>query len=258
MLKYQYTSSEKKETIVLLHGFCENSEIFIHQRSALTPFFNVLCIDLPGFGLSSVIKNISITEMADEVKKLLAILKIKKCFLFGHSMGGYVALAFAKKYTEQLKGFGLIHSTAAKDSFERLTKRKQLLNFIKKNGKEIFFKTFFPELFYSKEKNNASINKLIEQAHKTSINGILEAIKAMMTREENYKLLASIPLPVFFVIGKHDTIIIDNDMFLQAAMCRQAEVCYLQQSNHMGMIEESDKLNEALICFVNRITNGKN
>jgi len=254
MLNYQYFKSDKRETLVLLHGFCEDISIFNHQIASLQKYFNLLCIDLPGFGLSEVIKDVTISKMADEVKLVIEHLKIFNCVLLGHSMGGYVTLAFAKKYKELLKGFGLIHSTAAKDNFERLAKRKQLINFIKKNSPKTFFNTFFPELFFDKEMNKKQIKNLIENTNSTDSKGIIEAIEAMMMREEAFDVLETTHLPVFFVIGKHDTIITENDMFGQAALCNQSEICYLKNSNHLGMIEEPTILNDAIINFVNRIS----
>jgi pimeloyl-ACP methyl ester carboxylesterase len=254
MLNYQFFKSDKKETLVLLHGFCENISVFNHQITALQTSFNLLCIDLPGFGLSAVIKDITIPKMAEEVKLVIDYLEINNCVLLGHSMGGYVTLAFAKKYSQLLNGFGLLHSTAAKDNFERLAKRKQLINFIKKNGSETFFKTFFPDLFFDKELNKTQINELIENANATDSNGIIEAIKAMMMREETFDVLETTLLPVFFAIGKHDSIITENDMFGQAAKCNQSEICYLENSNHLGMVEQPTILNDAIIKFVNRIS----
>ncbi len=191
--------------------------------------------------------------MADEIKALLDHLKITQSVLLGHSMGGYVTLAFAKKYSHLLKGFGLIHSTAAKDSFDRLAKRKQLINFIQKNGAAPFFKTFFPDLFFDKILNKKAIETLIEKANATQTKGIIEGIKAMMMREETFDVLENTNLPVFFVIGKYDTIITDDDMLAQAALCKQSEICYLENAKHMGMIEESDKLNKAISDFIKRI-----
>ena len=254
MLNYQYFKSDKKETLILLHGFCENISVFNHQIAALQTSYNLLCIDLPGFGLSTVIKDVTIPKMADEVKLVIDYLEINDCVLLGHSLGGYVTLAFAKKYSQLLKGFGLLHSTAAKDNFERLAKRKQLINFIKKNGSETFFKTFFPDLFFDKELNKKQIENLIEHANSTYLKGIIEAIKAMMMREETFDVLETTQLPVFFAIGKHDSIITENDMFSQAARCNQSEICYLENSNHLGMVEQPTILNDAIIKFVNRIS----
>ena len=98
------------------------------------------------------------------------------------------------------------------------------------------------------------IKNLIENNNSTDSKGIIEAIKAMMMREEAFDVLETTHLPVFFVIGKHDTIITENDMFGQAALCSQSEICYLKNSNHLGMIEEPTILNDAIINFVNRIS----
>ena len=250
MLKHQFYFSNKNETIVLIHGFCENSRLFNKQTDYLKDNFNILTLDLPGFGASKVIKNITIPTMAAKVKELLDYLEIKNCFMFGHSMGGYVTLAFVREFSFMLNGFGLIHSTAAKDSFERLAKRTQLIKFIQKNGTSPFFKTFFPELFFDKEVNKEAIIELIENAQSTALQGVIEGIKAMMMRDESITLLENTKLPVFFAIGKFDNIITDSEMFAQAALCNHSQVCYLQNSNHMGMIEECTKLNLSIEHFV--------
>lgn len=258
MLNYQYINNNHQENIVLLHGFCENISIFNNQTAFLKNHFNVLCIDLPGFGRSETIDNITIPIMANEVRSVLKNLNINHCFLFGHSMGGYVTLAFAKEFAFYLKGFGLLHSTAKKDSFERLNKRKQLINFIKKNGVALFYKSFFPDLFFDKITYKTTIDTLIESSINDKKNGVIEAIKAMMMREANLKLLEEIDSPVFFAVGKYDNIITDLDMLGQAAICKEAEICYLKNSNHMGMIEEPAILNEAILNFVKRVsTNSK-
>jgi pimeloyl-ACP methyl ester carboxylesterase len=70
MLKHQFYFSNKNENIVLIHGFCENSKLFDKQIDYLKDNFNILTLDLPGFGGSKVIKNITIPAMASKVKEL--------------------------------------------------------------------------------------------------------------------------------------------------------------------------------------------
>ncbi len=253
MLKYNTYISNQKRTLVLLHGFCESSALFNGQVQVLKEYFNIITLDLSGFGKSPVHEKISIEGMADKVKIALDALKIETCVLIGHSMGGYVTLAFAKKYAHYLKGFGLLHSTAAADNLERKNKRRQTIQFIQNNGKEAYFKAFFPTLFLPKESNNTIIENMISEANHAKTAGIITAIRAMMNREKSFDLLETTTLPVFFAIGKHDALIAENDLLAQAATCQQAEICYLEESAHMGMLEEPEKLNKAISDFVIRI-----
>jgi pimeloyl-ACP methyl ester carboxylesterase len=137
MLHHQI-SGNTKDTIVLVHGFCENHTCFNYIVSLLSSKFKIICPDLPGFGKSKLLENTSMDEMADCLKELLDNLSISKCVMLGHSKGGYVSLAFANKYPEFLSAIGLLHSTALADSAERLEKRKQIIKFIEERKRGLY------------------------------------------------------------------------------------------------------------------------
>ena len=103
MLHYNI-SGRGKEVLVLLHGFMENSSIWADMEGFLSKDFRLIKVDLPGHGLSEVKTSPQTMEMmADEVKATLDSLNLRAVHLLGHSMGGYVSLAFAEKYPEMLR-----------------------------------------------------------------------------------------------------------------------------------------------------------
>ncbi|MGA9212059.1 alpha/beta fold hydrolase, partial [Kaistella sp.] len=103
MLNYEISGSGK-ETLVLLHGFMENLTIWDDMDTYLSEKFSLIKIDLPGHGLSKIYNEIHTMELvADEVKKVTDKLNLDQFHLLGHSMGGYVSLAFAEKFPEVLK-----------------------------------------------------------------------------------------------------------------------------------------------------------
>ena len=111
MLNYEI-SGAGKEKLVLLHGFMENLMIWEEMETHLSEDFTLIKIDLPGHGLSKIYREIHTMElMAEEVKKLTDHLKLENFHLLGHSMGGYVSLAFAEKFPETLKSLTLFFST---------------------------------------------------------------------------------------------------------------------------------------------------
>jgi pimeloyl-ACP methyl ester carboxylesterase len=183
---------------------------------------------------------------------LLDELGVKKCVMLGHSMGGYVTLAFAKAYPEYLNGFGLLHSTTASDSEERKDKRKQVLRFIETQGMKAYLDSFIPGLFKDQDKHRDLITELIGEALKGPDEGIKEAIHAMMKRGDSTSFLSANSLPVFWAIGKHDPVLPEKDLLKLTSLCPEAHVCSLQQSAHMGMFEEADTLNTALEPFLSR------
>lgn len=243
-----YTSNGIGKTIVLIHGFCENSTCFNEQVFLLTAHYNVVTIDLPGHGQSPVLPSFSMNDLADEIKTVLDTLGIQECVLLGHSMGGYATLAFAKKYGNLLKGFGLMHSTANADSTERKAKRDQAIAVVREKGAEVYVRNFIPPLF-----GKDTPEELI-QARQASNNAIpaeavIACLTAMKTREDSNAFISETKLPVAFFVGKQDDLIPARDMLSQAASVRIAKVVLLENAAHMGMLEEPQKVTEGIQSF---------
>lgn len=244
-----YSKNGEGNTIVLLHGFCENSTCFNKQVFFLQQYFCVITPDLPGVGNSSTTNNTSMESMADEVFLILEKEKISSCIMLGHSMGGYVTLAFAKKYSHILKGFGLMHSTAFADSEERKLKRDQAIKVIKEKGSDFYVVNFIPPLFSAEFNDKEIINEFILEGKRTSNEGLTQALLAMKSRPDSISFLQQTSLPVLFIVGKNDTIIPEKDIFYQASLCKQSEIIYLQNSAHMGFIEEPEIFSDAIKNF---------
>jgi len=143
-----HSSTGNGPVVVLLHGFCENNQIWKFFEQELSKNYWVICPDLPGFGLSRLeTEDSSIEYMADKVYEVLDHYGIRSCTMIGHSLGGYVTLAFAERYVDVLEGIGMFHSTAYADSEERRDARDRSYAFIEEMGVSSFFELFFSSLF---------------------------------------------------------------------------------------------------------------
>jgi pimeloyl-ACP methyl ester carboxylesterase len=112
-----FTDQGEGPALVLLHGFLEDSSIFGNLMAGLSDDFRIVTIDLPGHGQSGILGYVhTMEDMAEAVNTVLSGLQIADCMMVGHSMGGYVALAFAALYPQSLLALGLFHSSAAADS----------------------------------------------------------------------------------------------------------------------------------------------
>ena len=99
-----YTDQGKGNPIVLLHGFLENSKMWMDLVPEISKKNRVICIDLLGHGKTPCLGYVHTMElMAEAVESILNHLKIKDSIIIGHSMGGYVALAFAEKNPKRVK-----------------------------------------------------------------------------------------------------------------------------------------------------------
>jgi pimeloyl-ACP methyl ester carboxylesterase len=248
MLYHQTSGSGN--TIVLVHGFCENNTCFDKQVLLLNKRHFVVSVDLPGFGKSESIPNTSMNSIADLLYLTLQKLNITKPVIIGHSMGGYVALAYAKKYVASMSGIILLHSTALADSEDRKAKRMQSVDFINKHGVEPFVRNFIPPLFAQENNSEKIIDEAINQGLSCTKKGLTQALLAMKERNGSIDFIRTTHLPVGYIAGKEDAIIPLNDLLSQSSVLHNGMVTILENSGHMGMLEEPEKCAQAIANFV--------
>jgi pimeloyl-ACP methyl ester carboxylesterase len=246
--KIFYRLEGKGIPVLLLHGFGEDGNIWNKQAEHLRKNYCIIIPDLPGSGQSETLEGECTMDDYAEVIKTIAdevILNHQKeeshhfC-LIGHSMGGYITLAFAERYPELLNSFGLFHSSAYADNEAKIATRKKGIDFIKKNGGETFLKTSVPNLFseQTKEEHPELISQLLNIAKDIPQEALIQYYKAMILRPDRTSVLKSFPRPVLFIVGKHDEAIPFEDSLQQCHLPAVSSVHILQHSGHIGMWEE--------------------
>ena len=240
--------------VVLLHGFLESMEMWDHLTMNLAKTFRVIRIDLPGHGKSEVYnQDLTMEIMACWVKAVLDHLKVEKCVMVGHSMGGYVTLEFAGRYPDMIQGFALFHSHASADTEEARENRSRTINIVKLD-KAGFIKEFIPDLFTEENAVRFAdeIELLQKSASKTPPQGIIAALEAMRDRTSKIELLLNAKVPVLFIAGKEDKRIPVQNVMAQAILPAHAEVLILGNVGHMGFIESREKTLDMLRCFIKK------
>jgi pimeloyl-ACP methyl ester carboxylesterase len=120
--------------VMLVHGFGEDGRVWENQEEVLQKNFQLIIPDLPGSGQSAATEDLSMEGMARVLKLVLDDAGIESCIMIGHSMGGYITLAFAEFFPKMLKAFGLFHSTAYADNEDKKTARRRGIEFILEQG----------------------------------------------------------------------------------------------------------------------------
>jgi pimeloyl-ACP methyl ester carboxylesterase len=241
-------------TIVLLHGFLENMSMWDYFVKKLSTDYRLITIDLPGFGKSESFGRVHhMDQMAECVNSVLRDLGVRKCLMLGHSMGGYVTLAFASKYPGKLKGLGLLHSHALEDSQEAKVNRDRAIKVVN-SDRGVFIFNFFPELFAKQnvEKFEKEIKKLYSDASETSPEAIVAALEGMKYRASKLDVLEKSKVPVLFILGKQDSRIPFKKTLAQAALPATGEILVLDKVGHMGHIEARKKTLEAIEGFAKK------
>ena len=249
--------------MLLVHGFGEDGSVWDQQVEVLEKFCCCIVPDLPGSGQSEITADMSMEGMAETLKKMLDSTVAGKDIplrekdqlrltVIGHSMGGYITLAFAEKFPATLNAFSLFHSTAYADSEEKKSTREKGIAFIREHGGFEFLKTATPNLFSANTKDERP--KLIDEFMAGLRNFSGEALVlyylSMIARPDRTEVLRKSTVPVLFIIGENDAAIPMKDMLEQCQMPEKTYIHVLHKSGHMGMLEETEKTNQILTAFM--------
>ena len=248
-MEMNYRKMGKGTPVMLVHGYGENQHTWDAILKYLPKQFKYIIPDLPGFGNQPVKDPVTMELFAKYLDDILVKEKIKKVILLGHSMGGYVTIAFAKKYPEKLKAIGLLHSHVYADSEEQIAARKKAIAFIKKNGAIIYLKDFVKNLFAATTNKKIIADHLATIIH-TTPEGLTASLNAMIKRKDTSAVLKSIQVPVLFLFGQEDKIMPLQKMLKQCALPDQCTVEILEKSGHMGMLEETKRFGKIVGEFL--------
>lgn len=238
MLHYEISGSGK-ETLVLLHGFMENLTIWDDIERYLSEDFQLVKVDLPGLGKSSVIAETQTMDIiAEELKKLMDYLEVTEFHLLGHSMGGYVALAFAEKYPQSLKSISLFFSTYFEDDAEKKNVRQKSLRVIADNY-QAFVNTGIPNFFGINEREQLrdKIELAKQIAYTANIDGVLASQKGMAERPDRRKVLEDFEGRILLILGRFDNAV-NSTKTIKDLPDRENIKAYLLDCGHNGHWEK--------------------
>jgi pimeloyl-ACP methyl ester carboxylesterase len=229
-----------KMPLVLLHGYLETHEIWDSFRVLLDGSFRTIAPDLPGHGLSGTFDVNHMEKQADVICAYLQRQNIEKAIIAGHSMGGYVAQAFCKKYPQMADKLILMHSLPYPDSEEKKAARDRDIALIKKGKLDELAEEAIPLMYApeNREKMDSVIENTIAQAQVHDPSGIEASLKGMKERPSYQAFLETAPIPVSFIFGIQDHYIPTPLAQETAAIFSNANVKFLQGSGHNGFLEE--------------------
>jgi len=254
-VKIAFTDSGKGSAVVLLHGFLENKSMWNAISTELVKKYRIVCIDLLGHGKSENHGYIhSMDEQAEMVKTVLNHLRLRKYVMIGHSMGGYISLAFAKQFPTNLKGLCLMNSSALPDSKEKIINRNRAIEAVKQNHKT-FVRIAVPMLF--SEQNRIELKEEVEavtnEAIKMQPQGITAALEGMKIRKDRTSILSNSEFPIQMIIGKEDPALDYNSLIEQTKNTTVQTVEF--PDGHMSHIENTDELILAFSTFLKQCFN---
>lgn len=237
----------------MLHGFLENQTMWNYYIAEFSKKYRIITIDLLGHGETECMGYIhSMEDNADAVHAVLSELRIRKAIFVGHSMGGYVSLAFAELYPETVKGLVLLNSTARADSEERKINRDRAIVAVKQNYGN-FIRMSIGNLFSedNRERLVDEIEKVKIEALKTPLQGIVASLEGMKIRKDREVLLHFSQYPIVLVLGKKDPVLNYEETKEQIENTEVKLVTF--PDGHMSHIENHDELAKVFLDFFKSI-----
>jgi pimeloyl-ACP methyl ester carboxylesterase len=252
--RIHYSDSGSGSVIVLIHGYLESSEVWNGFGEKLASKFRVISVDLPGHGLSDIYGKVHTMEfMASAVKEILDNLRINKVILTGHSLGGYVTLAFLELFPGYLSGYCLFHSQPLSDTPEAIEKRKREIAIVEAGKKDLMYPDNVIRMFASSnlEKYSDAFQRSKDIASRIPGDGIIAVLNGMMIRPSRLSFMEEGRVPCLWILGSLDNYIPCDLIQTKIKLPSNALLFVLNNSGHMGFVEEEDKSVKIMNDFVN-------
>jgi pimeloyl-ACP methyl ester carboxylesterase len=249
-----YEEAGQGRVLVLLHAFPFSQPMWARQRDALSSIGRVITPDLRGFGGTQGFEGTpSVDRMADDVAALLDGLKITEpIVLCGLSMGGYVALAFARRHAARLRGLVLADTKAEDDDDAGRANRERLIEFATHNPASAVIEQLLPKLVgpQTSSQRPEVLVELRQMASTQSTAGMIGALRAMRDRPDSTPSLAAIKVPTLVLVGKDDALTPPDAAQRMASRIPDARLVTLDNAGHISNVEQPATFNEAVRSFL--------
>jgi len=260
-MKYTYKKTDidyrlrgEGKAVILVHGFLENQKMWTDVVNILKGDHLVLTLDLLGHGKSDGLCDIhTMEQQAMLIADLMERNKIIKATVIGHSMGGYISLAFAEMFPEKVSGLGLLNSHPFDDNEEKQEARERAIKTVKRNY-EAYVKAAIPSFFApdNREKYKSEIQALVSEALKMTPQNIIAALKGMKIRKDRSELFCKRQTyPKLWIIGKKDPLIELEKIRELAMNCKGTDYIELGEG-HMSYVENKTEMPEVIKRFLQR------
>lgn len=236
--------------VVLIHGFPLSSKIWDIQKK-LADHIQLVLPDLPGNGKTPYFP-FTLESVADELHHALQEKGLSKIILMGHSMGGYISLAFAEKYKKDLLKFGLVCSHPFADTDAIREVRQNMINRIQDEGSGFVAESQIPKIFgeYSIKNRKSAIAIAYDIMKSSAEKAVINGQEAMMVRPERTSVLTGLNCPIFLANGTDDPTIPEKKRQALLELLPHATSVLFENVGHMPMMEVGDDFNEKLLHFI--------
>lgn len=246
--------------VVFVHAFPLNQTMWDPQLSALQHSFRMITIDLRGFGGSDAPGGpYSMTQMADDVRALLYHLEIDRVTLVGLSMGGYISLAFLRKYSQIVRAIVLADTRATGDAPEARERRLISADKAEREGQQAIADDMVPMLLgrTSIDSRPEVVRRVREMIEGNTAQGIAAAQRGMSERVDSTALLSQLDLPCQIIVGAEDVLTPVSEAEAMHQGIKGARFNVIDRAGHLSNLEQPEEFNKVLSDFIGSLDESK-
>ena len=242
--------------VLLLHAFPLHRIMWASQMTHLSPYADVIALDLRGHGESGPIsRSHTLDDLADDVAALLDHLAISKVVLAGLSMGGYIALSFARRYAARLQGLILADTRAQADTEDGRAGRFALIKTAETKGVGAVVEAMLPKLLSveARQKRPDLVTQVSQWIRQNPIPTITADLRAMAERPDSTPILPKITVPTLVIVGEQDGTTPPADARLMADRIPAADLAVIPAAGHLSNVEQPERFNAAVLAFLDEL-----
>jgi pimeloyl-ACP methyl ester carboxylesterase len=243
----EYSVIGQGKPLVLIHPFPSDSEIYKPQQEGLSDTFQIILINLYGFGKSEDTDGslVLMSEYADQIAIVLDKLDLKNAIIGGESMGGYVALAFLDKYPQRVAGLVLSNTNSLAEKPEGHAKRQAAIDQILRDGPTQYVLDFLPKAL-SKNASEEAVEFLKQILLRQRTNGMVSAIRSMDTRNDTTEALKKTETPVLVITSELDIVVNPVETSDMAKIAKNSRLVTIPKTGHLTSLEQPQIWNDAI------------
>jgi len=250
------------QAVLFVHGFPFKASMWEPQFPvAVESGRRVVAPDLPGFGRSAVPADrsaYSIDGYADLVAALVGDLGLGRVVLVGLSMGGYIALAVARRHSDVLAGLVLADTRADPDSPEVRRARSDQQALVEERGHVTpLVDGLLARILADTGPRHAEVGATLgDMMRSTAPAGWIGALEAMKQRRDQTDLLPTIDVPTLVVVGEGDALAPVDVAEAMAKGIPGARLEIVPGAGHVANLENPEVFNRAFSEFLSTLPTG--
>jgi pimeloyl-ACP methyl ester carboxylesterase len=252
-IQMAYDDRGSGPSVMLLHGYPFNRSMWEEQANDLSGKYRVITPDLRGLGeTTGTSEPATMEEMARDVAALMDELGIERVTLGGLSMGGYVALAFYRRFPLRVRALILADTRAQADTEEARRNREAQAEQVLREGMQSIADDFLKKVLSAatlSEKPGVA-TRVREMILETEPEGAASALRGMAIRHDQTDFLEEIIAPTLIFVGSEDHLTPLADAELMRREIRGSRLEILEGAAHLSNLERPHEFNRALLNFL--------